>query len=69
MTTNKKYSCDICAETVTEKGGEYTKLGVGIVWKISDVKKEYKIYSTFLAEAEHHLCLECIKNIKDLEID
>lgn len=56
MTCAKRYSCDLCEDTIAEATD-----GIGIRWNSGNT-----INAVFYADSEHHLCNRCIEGLKSM---
>jgi hypothetical protein len=71
MTAIRSYTCDLCLKELHE--GFYSKdialNGIGIKWIYHGVNSKEELERVSLKDSEHHLCFECIENIKNLELE
>jgi hypothetical protein len=69
MTVYRKFNCDLCQKQIWATKSDDIH-GIGIIWslKYKESTSEEIIEQTSVNNSEHHLCFECITNIKNLQI-
>ena len=66
MTIDRHYKCDLCHKSLNDTKDNL----VGIIWKAGgDIFSATHYYDKHNgSHVEHHLCVDCIKSIKQMKV-